>query len=155
MQVDSKPNQDRRVVRYESMEELVADAERLAQTEVRTVGNWSHGQIYEHLARSFDSSIDGVGFSLPAPVRWLMTLFMKRKFLQKEIPAGFKTTGRFVPEETSVDAGLASLRAAVARQNSESSRAPHPAFGKIGRDDWTAFNLRHGELHMSYLVDGN
>jgi hypothetical protein len=30
----------------------------------------------------------------------------------------------------------------------------HPAFGNIGREGWDQFNLRHAELHMSFLVNG-
>ena len=104
MPIKTKKVQGRRTVRYESFDELLADVRRLAGSEVRTLGNWSQGQIYEHIARALDSSIDGMGFSLPAPVRWMMTLLMKRRFLKKSIPAGFKTTSQFTPEETSVEA---------------------------------------------------
>lgn len=154
MPINTKKVQGRRKIRYESLDELLADAQRLLGFEVRTLGNWSQGQIYEHLARSLDSSIDGAGFSLPAPVRWMMSLLMKRKFLEKKLPAGFKTTGQFIPEETSAEEGLASLQRAIARQQQESKRAPHPAFGNIGREQWNAFHLRHAEMHMSFLVKG-
>lgn len=154
MPINTKKVQGRRKVRYESLDEFLADAQRLSETEVRTLGNWSQGQIYEHLSRSLDSSIDGVGFSLPAPVRWLMSLFMKRKFLKKGLPAGFKTTDRFMPGETSVEEGFSSLQGAIARQKQEAMRASHPAFGDIGREGWNDFNLRHAEMHMSFLVNG-
>ncbi len=154
MPVNTKKVAGRREVRYASLDELLADAQRLSSTEVRELGNWSRGQIYEHLARSLDSSIDGAGFSLPAPVRWLMSLLMKRKFLNKELPAGFKSTDDFIPDETSVEAGLASLERAVARQKREPQRVMHPAFGNISRDEWNDFHLRHAEMHMSFLLNG-
>ena len=154
MPINTKKVQGRRTVRYETLDELLADAQRFSGSEVRTLGNWSQGQIYEHLARAMDSSIDGAGFSLPAPVRWIMSLLMKRKFLEKELPAGFKSTAQFIPEETSAEEGLASLQRAIARQQQESKRAPHPAFGNIGREEWNDFNLRHAEMHMSFLVNG-
>jgi len=81
-----------------------------------------------------------------------MRLLMKRRFLGKTLPAGFKTTAAFTPGETSVEEGLADLREAVARQSRESSRAPHPGFGKISREESDAFNLRHAEMHMSFAV---
>lgn len=156
MSINTKKVQGRRPVRYESLDELLADAERLAASDgVRTLGNWSRGQIYEHLGRSFDASIDGVGFTLPAPVRWVMSLVMKQKFLKREIPAGFKSTAEYVPGETPTEQGLASLRKAIERQRAESKRVVHPAFGNIGRDGWNDFNLRHAELHMGFLVNGN
>jgi len=156
MSINTKKVQGRRPVRYESLDELLADAERLAAAGgVRALGNWSQGQIYEHLGRSLDASIDGVGFTLPAPVRWMMSLAMKQKFLKREIPAGFKSTAAFVPDETPVEQGLASLRTAIERQRRESNRVTHPAFGNIGRQGWNDFNLRHAEMHMSFLVNGD
>ncbi len=155
MPVNTKKVSGRRTVRYASLDELLADARRISDVEVRMLGNWSPGQIYWHLARSLDSSIDGVGFSIPAPVRWLMTLLMKRKFLKKGLPAGFKSTDQFIPEEISGEAGLASLQAAITRQKQEPDRVPHPAFGNIGRDGWNDFHLRHAEMHMSFLLNGH
>ena len=57
MPVNTKKVQDRRKVRYESLDELLADAQRFSGDNVRKLGNWSQGQIYEHIARSLDSSI--------------------------------------------------------------------------------------------------
>ena len=151
--INTKKVTGRRQVSYASLDEFLADAERLAnKEEVRTLGNWSQGQIYEHLARALDTSIDGVDISFPAPARWLMTLLMKKKFLYKELPAGFKVSGKVVPDETTVEQGLNSLRQAVERQKADSTRVPHPGFGKLSLDEWEAFNLRHAELHMSFLV---
>ncbi len=152
MTVNTKKVQNRRAVGYASLHELLSDAEKLAATEIRTLGNWSFGQILKHLAMSIDSSIDGTGFMLPAPARWLMSLLMKNKFLSKPIPAGFKSVAQFIPDEITVDEGLASLRAAINRQQRETSRALHPAFGKLSNAEWDAFNLRHAEMHMSFVV---
>ena len=154
MKINTKKVRGRRKVRYESLDELLADAKQLSESDIRTLGNWSQGQIYEHLAWSLGASIDGAGFSFPPPVRWLMTLLMKRKFLKQTLPAGFKATGQFIPEETAVEEGLVSLEKAISRQKQESKRAPHPAFGDIGREGWNDFNLRHSEMHMSFLVNG-
>lgn len=154
MPINTKKVEGRRPVRYESLDELFADAERLAGGDVQTLGNWSSGQVYEHLARSLDASIDGFDFSMPAPVRWMMSLLMKRKFLKKELPAGFKSTDKFIPDETTSSDGLAALQKAIARQKQESARVPHPAFGNLSRDQWNDFHLRHAEMHMSFLANG-
>jgi Protein of unknown function (DUF1569) len=154
MTVNTKKVKDRRAVHYESFDDLLADAERLAAGDVHTLGNWSYGQILKHVAKSLDSSIDGVGFMLPGPVRLVMKMFMKRRFLTKPLPSGFKTTKAFLPAETSVEDGLAALRAAIARQSRETERALHPAFGRISRQEWDQFNLRHAEMHMSFVVPG-
>jgi len=152
MQINTKKVPGRREVRYESLDELLADAKRFSGNDIKTLGNWSQGQIFEHIARSMDSSIDGAGFSFPAPLQWLMSLFMKKKFLTKTLPPGFKTTAQFDPEKTSAEEGLASLEKAIERQKNVSERAPHPGFGNIGKEGWDDFNLRHSEMHMSFLI---
>lgn len=153
--INTKKVKGRRQVRYESLDELLAEAENLANTEVRTLGNWSPGQIYKHMAHSLDVSIDGAGFMMPAPVRFLMSLLMKRKFLNVAVPAGFKAPPEFNPDETSSEEGLADLRTAIVRQKQEPERAPHPAFGNIGHDGWNDFHLRHAEMHMSFIIPAN
>lgn len=155
MAVATKNVQGRRTVRYESLSDLLKDAEELAKMNVRTLGNWSFGQILKHVAMALDSSIDGSGFMLPAPVRWLMNLLMKRRFLTKPIPAGFKSPDQFIPDAISVEDGLVALRAAIDRQNHEIQRAPHPGFGRISNQEWNEFNLRHSEMHMSFVVPNN
>jgi hypothetical protein len=143
----------RRTVRYGSYDDLLADAEQLAAQPVQTIGNWSQAQIYKHLEMSVHSSIDGPGFALPAPVRWLMSLLMKRRFLTRAIPAGFQAPQRFVPsDQTGLVEALSELRQAIERVKSEKQRGLHPAFGRMTREEWDLFNLRHAELHMSFLA---
>ncbi len=154
MTVKTKKVTDRRAVHYESFDDLLADAERLAAGEVRMLGNWSYGQILKHVAKSLDASIDGVGFMLPAPLRLAMKLLMKRRYLTKPLPPGFNAPKSFQPDETSVDEGLAALRAAIARQGRETERKMHPAFGRISNQEWDQFNWRHAEMHMSFVVPG-
>lgn len=154
MQINTKKVQGRRLVRYASMDDFIGDVKRLTEIPVRTLGNWSQGQIYRHLARSLDGSIDGIDMKVPAPMRWIMTLLFKKKFLEVAIPPGFPAPeGPMRPDETSVADGLAALENAVARQKNEASRVPHPGFGNIGRDGWDKFNLRHAEMHMSFIVE--
>lgn len=150
--VNTKKVKGRREVRYESFDDLLIDARRFAKTQVCCLGNWSPGQIFEHLARSLDGSIDGIDFAMPAPVRWIMSLLMKKKFLEGELPAGFKSSDSMIPGDTSVKDGLASLEMAITRQNQEPNRVMHPGFGNISRESWGKFHLRHAELHMSFLV---
>lgn len=150
--VNTKKVKGRREVRYESLDDLLEEARQFADAEqVEQLGNWSPGQIYEHLAETMNGSIDGIDFQLPKPAQWLMTLLFKRKFLYDRIPAGFPASKSMIPDPTSNAAGLELLQQAISRQKATPSRAPHPAFGDIGREPWIAFHLRHAEMHMSFL----
>ncbi|MEQ8836113.1 MAG: DUF1569 domain-containing protein, partial [Lacipirellulaceae bacterium] len=146
--VNTKKVEGRRKVRYRSHEEVLADAERLADMDAPTIGNWSKGQIYKHLAGTLDLSIDGGGGMLPAPARFLLKFVFKKKFLHDAVPSGFKAPANFVPDETSTDEGLELLRKATGRMGEVSVRALHPGFGKLSREEWDLFHFRHAEMHM-------
>ncbi len=148
---------DRRTVRYESYDEFLADADRLAAGSAKTVGNWNYGQILKHLAIAFEACIDGGLAPVPLPVRLFARLLMKNRFLNRGVPAGFKIpksgVRQFEPDaDVTVSEALDHLCRAVDRCKTESSRADHPVFGKITREEWDKFNLRHAELHMSFAV---
>lgn len=152
MPIKTRSVENRRMVRYQTYAELLRDAERIADSgSVQTLGNWSVGQIFKHLADAIESSIDGSGFVLPWPVRVVFTMLMKRKYLYDSLPAGFKAPKRVQPEPIDVQEGLAALRNAIVRVSSEGSRVMHPAFGHITREEWDQFNLRHCEMHMSFI----
>jgi hypothetical protein len=152
MAIQTKKVSGRREVHYQSVSELLADAERLAQGPVQSLGNWTPAQVFQHLAVSLNGSIDGMSFKLPAPARWVMSLLMKRKFLTVAVPAGFRTPDEYVASaDTPLDDALASLRNAIQRQQTEPKRALHPGFGNLSREEWEQFHLRHAELHMSFL----
>ena len=158
MTVDTKKVAQRREVHYDSYDDLLADAERLAGGDVQTVGNWTLGQIFQHLANSMNSSIDGTNMKFPWLMKKIFLLVMnKEKMLNDKLSPGFKIPkkgeAQFTPApNVSTDEGMAALRAAIERCQSETSRAEHPAFGELTCEEWDKFNLRHAELHMSFVV---
>jgi hypothetical protein len=152
--INTKRVTQRRPIRYESYDDVLADAERLAQRPVVTLGNWSPGQVFAHLAMACDVMIDGAPAAPPKPIQWLLRFLLKRRFLTQGLPAGFALKGKsavLVPGIVSTDEGLARLRAGFARLRANPHRAPHPGFGVITPEEWDAFHLRHCELHMSFL----
>ncbi len=57
-----------------------------------------------------------------------------------------------IPGPTSTKEGLELLRNAVKRLSETAERAPHGGFGRITNEEWDAFQLRHSEMHMSFIV---
>jgi hypothetical protein len=155
MPVNTAKVEGRRKVDYKSLHEVVEDADRLSAGQVRTIGNWSPGQIYRHLAIAFNGSIDGLPDSFPWYIRTVGRLF-KKKLLSGAMPSGLKVPPDFakvvIPPETSTEQGLAELKAAVARLDREPHRARHPVFGEISKEEWNKVHLNHSNLHMSFLV---
>jgi Protein of unknown function (DUF1569) len=155
MPVNTAKVQGRRSVDYASFDELLADAERMSSGSVKALGNWSVGQIYKHIAIVVNGSIDGLDVTFPWLFRKVARLF-KRKLLSGSMPSGFQIKPHnekvLVPGPTSTEEGLADLRAAIARVQRESYRAPHPMFGTLTKEEWDKLNLKHASMHMSFLV---
>ncbi len=155
MSIDTRKVQGRRKVQYASLQDLLADAERMSSGNAQTLGNWSAGQIFAHLAQSMNNSIDGSDIQIPWYIR-VPARLLKRWMLKGPMPPGFKisdTAARsLVPGPTSIEDGLVALRNAIARQERETTRAPNPVLGSLTLEDWTQLHLTHAALHMSFLA---
>ena len=92
--VNTKRVEGRRDLHYDSYDELLEDIRRLTDSKHHTIGNWSLAQIVDHLARAAAIQVDGASFRLPWPMSVLMRTFMKKRFLTKSLPSGFKTSHR-------------------------------------------------------------
>ena len=77
MTIDTTKVANRRQVRYNSLDDVLADAEHLVQLEaegkLRPLGNMTLGQALGHLALWMHASVDGIPDDLrpPAAVRFL------------------------------------------------------------------------------------
>jgi hypothetical protein len=155
MSVNTAKVQGRRKLAYASLEEVVADADRLGSGPVQSLGNWSPGQVFRHLAIAYNGSIDGFTMTFPWPIRLIAMLF-KKKLIAGSMPAGFKLPAAaakvMTPAPISTEEGLADLRAAVERLRRETHRARHPMFGAISKEEWDRIHCNHASLHMSFLI---
>jgi len=57
-----------------------------------------------------------------------------------------------LPPETSLADGFAHFRRALHRLETESQRAPHPVFSNLTQEESDQLQLRHCELHLSFVV---
>jgi len=146
----------RRTLRFNSLDDILADAEQLASGPIQALGNWSPGQVFEHLARGYTLPLDGVVLPIPFYVRWGARL-MLGLFLRYGMPAGLKLDGKSAealvpPDSTETQTGLADLRNGIARWKAKTITPRHSVFGNISDEQWTQVHLRHAELHLSFLT---
>jgi hypothetical protein len=154
--VDTSKTSGRREIRYRNHDEVLADAERLAATGYRQLGNWSLGQVAQHLAKAMTTALDGWK-ELPAwPIRVLARLLFKDKAVRGPMQPGFKLPPKVAPfllPDAATDAtGIDALRTAVRRWKAEPQRHPHGFFGKLTPEEWEKLMLNHAAMHMSFLV---
>ena len=146
----------RRTLRFECFDDVMAEAERVTCQPMRSLGNWSVGEILDHLARSVQESFAGSASPAPWFARTLIAPFLKRSMLTKGLPAGFQlppTMSAFQPRPLiAAEAALEDLRAATARLMTESPVKPHAFFGRLTHAEWTNLHLRHAELHLGFLI---
>jgi hypothetical protein len=155
MAVDTRKVEGRREVHYQSLDEFLEDARRCAADGSTTIGNWSISKIYHHLAVALHAAIDGYGFRVFWPKRVLAILFAKKKILTRGFSPGFKIPSkakRLEPTEMPVEDALGQLVTAVERYQANPKRAPHPVLGIFTSEEADQFQLRHAELHMSFIV---
>ncbi len=147
---------DRRRLHFGGLDELRAEVERLAAArEVRTLGNWSAGQVLVHLAVVMEKSIDGFEYRFAPPMQLLARL-LKNRFLTKPMRPGMKMPLRAYqelgPPPAEFAEGLDRLRRALNRLQTEPHGAAHPVFGAFTADEWARLHCRHAEMHLSFLV---
>lgn len=158
--IDTKTVAGRRQLKFQSLDDIAQDVESLAAAkELKSLGNWSPGQIFKHLAIVMHGEIDGLSFKIPWPMRIMISImlfFMKSRFLNSPMPAGFALSPGamrvLVPPPTSLEDGLEAIRSGLHRLKTESHRAPHAFMGRLTEEEWTKLQCRHCELHLSFLA---
>ena len=153
---------ERREVRLTKLEDLRAEVERLASAEragtLRRTGNWSTGQVFEHLGKFMAMSLDGFPPEATPPlwVRALARAVKPRAIRGMPPPAGLKLPAEatfMLPRDV---VGLEEGEELLLRQihrvtNGERFTKPSPAFGPLTHEQWTQLHLGHARLHLSFL----
>lgn len=156
--IDTK-KAERRQLRFESIDDCLTEINRIGeaaeQGTLTTFGNWTAGQVLAHVAAWIEYGYEGYPIK-PPPffVRWFLRLQLK-SILKKGVPAGVRipgvkngTTGQ---DGMEIPAALDRVRAALDRLTKEDGTHDSPAFGKMDHGDRILLNLRHAELHLSFL----
>lgn len=156
--IDTRNLAGRRVLRFETIGQVLAELERLEAAEgagrLKVLGNWSGGKNLGHLAAWVDYSYEGVPFTTPWFVK-LMMKPMKKKFLWKPMGAGMRipklAEGTAGLEEMTFAEGARRVRERFGRLDREMPTMKHALFGKLTHEEWRAAHLRHAELHLSFM----
>ncbi len=151
----------RRQIRFERLEEAIADAEHLLSQGYVKTGNWDLTQCCEHLTKVMLYPIDGFP-KFPFPLNLLASslrftiapLMLKRILAKERFPAGTRTDPASEPVAKGRDAeGVAEFRAAVHRLLSHDGPwHTSPLFGQLDKDTLIRLHRVHTAHHLSFLV---
>jgi hypothetical protein len=159
--VDTAKVPGRRTLRFESIDEMLADVDRLVEAEragrLKRLGNWPLGQTLGHLAVWAEYGYTGCPLKVPFFIRWFLRLW-KRRFLYEPMRPGSKIPGvaggTLATEPMPLDEALGRLRKVMERIKTEAPTAPSVAFGHLTREESIAMNLRHAECHLGFMIPG-
>lgn len=142
----------RRTLQFASLDQIMPDVDRLLEGHT-THGNWSLGQVCNHLSSTFRFSIEGFGVSMPWLVRATIGQMAKKQILrQGKMKTGIKVPERFLPRPELDDRAEAeALRAALGIYRAHTGPlAPHPMFGMMTREEWDRLHRIHSAHHLSF-----
>jgi len=118
-----------------------------------TVGNWSLGQILNHLAMTLRMSVDGTTLRAPWILRKTVAPFVLRNvFKTGRLREGIKLPESVLPRPgLDARAEAEGLRAALDYYAAAAGpMADHPFFGRMSRADWDRLHLIHIAHHLSF-----
>jgi hypothetical protein len=147
---------DRRTLAFASLAEVMPEVDRLLAGH-RTVGNWTLGQICNHLTRAITGSVDGFPGKMPWLFRMTIGPLILRRILGKgEMPAGIKLPEKLLPrpgldDRAEAEALRAALRLFAAHPG---PWAAHPLAGRLDRETWERLHCIHSAHHLSFALPG-
>jgi len=147
----------RQQLEFADLDRLAAELTRLRDTGYTPQGNWTLGQICDHLAIFFRGSLDGFSQRVPWLIRvTLGKLILRSIFKNRGMREGVKVPKSFLPGEPGDDAeSVATLLELIDRFRAHpGDYHPSPLFGHLSREQWTALHLIHAAHHLSFLTPG-
>jgi hypothetical protein len=156
--IDTAKVPEYRRLQFKNVDECMAEIDRIVTAEnsgkLRRTGNWSAGQILNHIASWINYSYEG----FPMKVPWFIRMIIKREvptYIRDGMPRGVHIPrtpgGTHATEDMPLDQAADKLRKALKRLKTEPARFDSPGFGKVTEEQRVAMTLRHAELHMGYL----
>lgn len=144
----------RRTLSFKCYDDILGDIRAMNSQPTRHLGNWSLGQICEHLAKAIEYEIDGPPFAVPWYLR-MVGPWLKKRIITRPMKPGFKlpkSAAVYLPVNTDAAEGIERLEQAIARYLQSSSLKPHAIFGPMTREECDQLNFRHAEMHLSFIV---
>jgi len=146
----------RRKLRFDTLDALSRELDNLEQARqagtLRHDGNWTPGQVFNHLATWIERYETR---DLPK-VPWYMRLvgpFMRGRLIRNGFPAGLPgPTGKVQTEPAcSFEEGLARLRTKMDVLRTQPLGQHNAFLGRLSDEDVVQLHLRHAELHLGFL----
>lgn len=150
----------RRELTFEKIKDVIEDVNRIgdadAQGTLQVSGQWTAGEILSHLSAWIEYGYQGYPIESPPWIVRQMLKLMLRSMLKNGMKPGTRIPGvqDGTVGQTKMPTAEACQRYLVALNRLASSEKvvyPSPAFGEMDHSKRVSLNLRHAELHLSFL----
>lgn len=151
----------RRELRFNNLDEVIDDVDRLRQRGYDKAGNWDLAQVCGHLTKWLSYPLDGFPRSgcFVGMMLWLMRITVGKSIKRKILATGkFKEGGPTIPESVPVSgdddaAAVSKLKEEIERfKNYNGVFHPSPLFGAMPKDELAQLHAIHCAHHLSFLV---
>ena len=153
-------NADRRILIFDTIDDVIGEVNRIqvadANQTLSVSGQWTAGEILTHLSAWIEYGYEGYPM---APAPWIVRQGMKL-FLRSILKNGMKPGGKIPGVEggtigqvkVATQTGCQRYLVALNRLSSnEKVKYPSPGFGDLSSEKRVKLNLRHAELHLSFI----
>jgi len=151
---------DRRTLTFDTVNDVIEAVNRIREADANQTlvvsGQWTAGEILTHLAAWIEYGYDGYPIDAPPWIVRQVMKFLLKSILKNGMKPGVKIPGvqNGTVGQEKVSTEVASQRYLVAL-NRLSSGEPvkhhSPAFGEMSPKKRVKLNLRHAELHLSFI----
>ncbi len=146
-----------RALDLRSLESVADEMQRLRDQGYERGGNWSLGQIAEHLSSVLRGSLEGFGEGTNKAAWWraIGPLVLRLVLRTRYIPAGVEAPQTVVPPARVADenaAVAACVELLMRVRDARELQGRHPSFGRLTREQWHDFHCLHSSHHLSFLL---
>jgi hypothetical protein len=147
----------RRPLDLRTVDEAIAELDRLHRAGSTPAGNWSLAQTCNHLSNFVRGSLEG--FSVPrAPwyMRMIAPLLVWWMLKKRRMPEGVNIPSQLRPHDDKDEAAeVAQLQNLLRRfREHRGPLHPSPFAGALSHDTWLNLHLIHCAHHLSFLHSG-
>ncbi len=144
----------RRQLELSTIDDAIAELDRLEKSGCEPQGNWDFAQVCNHLAFFTEGALDGHKFKVPWVFKALFgRMVLKRILSKRQMKAGVFTPQKQLPTPGGdAKAAAARLRRALIRTRDHPSEfVASPFFGYLTPDQWRELQTIHCAHHFSFL----
>lgn len=153
----TKNTYSRRELKLDLLEDALSECTRLLDSGYKQAGNWTLGQMCQHLRLTMEANMYGYPrwmTALGMPLRPILRAFALPRLLAGNSISGVRTAGMFVPPAGLDDNEQVRLFEVCVRdfENHAEPLHPHPGFGRMTNEEFNRFHAAHAAHHLSFLI---